>query len=128
MTAGASLETGALLAIMDQAGIAVATLTEGLEHDELLRSKLTRAEVLRQLRLLAGSAQAIGAHVRQLMPEVDWSGWEAIGRQLALPPRPAQEDAQAEALWFACESLVPATLLWLRVHRKDQGQLFQMTL
>jgi hypothetical protein len=31
-----------------------------------------------------------------------------------------------EALWFACEAMVPATLLWLRVYRQNQPELFRM--
>jgi len=40
----------ALLSLIEQAGTSVAILTEGLARDELLRSRLTRLEVLRQLR------------------------------------------------------------------------------
>ncbi len=119
-----NIETGALLAIVEQTGMAVATLVEGLERDELLRSRLTRAEVLRQLQALASALGALGATVRAAMPEVDWSGWEAMRRSLSQPPGRTLDDA----LWFACESLVPATLLWLRVHRRSQAQLFQMSL
>jgi len=31
-----------------------------------------------------------------------------------------------EALWFACEAMVPATLLWLRVYRQNQPEFFCM--
>jgi hypothetical protein len=115
---------GALLAIIEQAGLAIVILIEGLERDELLRSRLTRGEVLRQLHTLAASAAGIDADLRVAMPEIDWSGWEAMRRPLSLPPG----DDLDEALWFACESLVPATLLWLRVHRQSQAALFQMSL
>ena len=124
MNSNNTIETGARLAIIEQAGLAVATLTETLERDELLRSRLTRAEVLRQLSLLAGGAAGVGAAARARMPEIDWPGWEAMCRQMALPTGEALD----EALWFACESLVPATLLWLRVHRTSSRELFQMTL
>ena len=123
MNSGTAIETGARLAIIEQAGLAVATLIETLEREELLRSRLTRAEVLRQLQVLADGAGGMDAEARALMPEIDWPGWEAMRRQLALPAG----DALDEALWFACESLVPATLLWLRVHRNSNAALFQMT-
>ena len=123
MSACTAIETSALLTIVEQAGMAVATLIEGLERGELLRSRLTRTEVLRQLQALAASAAAVAADTRAAMPEIDWAGWEAMGRKLLLPPG----DTLDEALWFAGESLVPATLLWLRVHRKDRAALFQMT-
>jgi len=123
MSGGGSIETGALLAIIEQSGMAVATLTEGLERDELLHSRLTRAEVLRQVRVLARGVTAIGAQTRGAMPELDWSGWEVMHKQLALPPGEALD----EALWFACQSLVPAMLLWLRFYRQANAGLFQMT-
>jgi len=123
MNSGTAIETGARLAIIEQTGLAVATLIETLERDELLRSRLTRTEVLRQLRILSDGAGGMEAEVRTLMPEIDWPGWEAMRRQLAQPAGAALD----EALWFACESLVPATLLWLRVHRNSNAALFQMT-
>lgn len=114
--------TGALLALIEQSGTAVLTLVEGQERDQLLRSRLTRAEVLRQLTTLARSATQVEPALRADMPELDWPGWDAIGPRLAGPPGAALD----EALWFACESLVPATLLWLRVYREGQPALFRM--
>lgn len=121
---GAPLLAGALLGLIDEAGLAIATLTEGLVREELLNSRLTRAEVRRQLCLLADSAAEMPAQVRNAMPEIDWPGWAGIGRRLRRDPG-ADLD---EALWFAVESMVPATLLWLRLHRRDQAALFRMTL
>ena len=123
MSGGATIANGALLAIIEQSGLAIATLTETLDRDELLRSRLTRAEVLRQIRLLARSAASVGADVRSAMPEVDWAGWESMCQSLALPPGAELDDA----LWFGCQSLVPAMLLWLRFYRQHQASLFQMT-
>lgn len=116
------IETSARLALIEQAGLAVATLVEGLSQDELLRSRLTRAEVQRQLRTLVASAAGVTPGAREAMPEVDWNGWAALGQQLAQPAGEALD----EALWFACSALVPATLLWLRVYRQGQPALFRM--
>jgi len=116
------IETSARLALIEQAGLAVATLVESLSQDELLRSRLTRAEVMRQLRTLVASATGVAPAVRETMPELDWNGWAALGQQLAQPPGEALD----EALWFACSALVPATLLWLRVYRQAQPTLFRM--
>ena len=77
----------------------MATLTEGLAQDELLRSRLTRAEVLRQLKVLADSVAQVDATARAEMPELDCSG---------------------------CEALVPATLLWLGVYPQNQPELFRI--
>jgi uncharacterized protein with HEPN domain len=119
----ARIATSALLGIIEHAGLAVATLVEGLEREELLRSRLTRAEVLRQLQLITDSDGRLDAGVRRALPELDWSGWAALRAQLSGPAGASLD----EALWFACTSLVPATLLWLRVYRQDQAALFRMT-
>ncbi len=112
----------ALLALIEQAGTGIATLIEGLARDELLRSRLTRAEVLRQLRTLADSAGQVPPALRGEMPEIDWPGWDAMRARLKAPPGPVLD----EVLVFACESLVPATLLWLRVYRTSRPALFRM--
>lgn len=117
------IATSALLALIEQAGMAVVTLAEGLEEAELRRSRLTRAELLRQLRVLAASAMAVPAAARADMPELDWDGWRALSLRLQADHG---EDVD-EALWFAVSSLVPATLLWLRVYRRSQPGLFVMT-
>jgi len=118
----AQIINGALLGLIEQAGTAIATLIEGLEQDELLRSRLTRQEVLSQLKTLADSAAQMGAPARDAMPELDWSGWDSMRARFDAPPGEALD----AALWFACESLVPATLLWLRVYQQGQPELFRM--
>jgi uncharacterized protein with HEPN domain len=112
----------ALHGLMEQAGLAVATLIEGLEREELLRSRLTRAEVLRQLKSLADSATQVEPAMRAAMPELDWSGWDAMRSRFAAPAGVALD----ETLWFACTALMPATLLWLRVYQQSQPALFRM--
>lgn len=108
-----------LLSIIEEAGVAVLTLTEGLERDEFLASRLTRAETLRQVQIIADCAASVPAQTKAALPEVDWRGWQTIARQLGEAP------TQGEALWFGVCSLVPATLMWLRLYRKDQPAVFQ---
>ncbi|MDY0329806.1 MAG: hypothetical protein RBR52_04845 [Thiomonas sp.] len=112
----------ALLGIIEQAGLGVLTLTENLGRDELLRTRLTRDEVGRQLRILTDSLAALPPDLQKAMPEIDWAGWQRVGVQLMAPRGETQEDA----LWFAVESLTPALLLWLRVYRRNQPELFKM--
>jgi uncharacterized protein with HEPN domain len=112
----------ARLQLIEQAGTSVAILIEDLERSELMHSRLTRSEVLRQLRVLAASSATVTPAMRARMPELDWSGWDSIERRLASTAREAQD----EALWFAASSLVPATLLWLRVYQQSQPELFRM--
>lgn len=122
-TMSTHLLSSALLGIVEQAGLGVVTLIENLERDELLRSRLTRYEVQRQLKTLADSLGQIIPPDRQLMPELDWDGWQSLRTPLStLTPSPELD----EAVWFACTSLVPATLLWLRVYQQSQPELFRM--
>jgi uncharacterized protein with HEPN domain len=123
METGSRIATSALLALIEQSGLAVATLAEGLEEADLRRSRLTRAEVLRHLRVLARSAIAVPPSAREDMPELDWEGWRLLSLRLQAE---TGEDLD-EAIWFATHSVVPATLLWLRVYRQGQPQLFSMT-
>ena len=123
-TSGATpLFTGALLGIIEDAGVGVLTLTEDLGESELLQSRLTRAEVARQLLRMADSAAQMPASSRQGLSEIDWACWEATGRALRL-----DGTRQNDALWFAVRSLVPATVMWLRVYRQEQPGHFSMNL
>lgn len=109
-----------LLSIIEEAGIAVLTLTEGLEKDEFLASRLTRAETRRQVNILGDSTASVPAQTQSLLAEVDWEGWRTVAKQLG-----EGQPAEQEALWFAVRSLVPATLMWLRVYRKNQPEVFE---
>jgi len=109
-----------LLSIIEEAGVAVLTLTEGVEKDEFLASHLTRAETQRQIRIMGETAANLPPSMRSLLAEVDWSGWQTIARQLG-----ENRNAEQEALWFAVRALVPATLMWLRVYRTNQPEVFE---
>lgn len=117
-----TLTSAALLALVEEAGTGVATLAEGLDEADLRRSRLTRAELLRLLRVLAHSLGAMPLPVRQDMPELDWEGWRGVAQRLQVDGGEALE----ETLWFSVSSLVPATLLWLRVYRQSHPALFAM--
>jgi uncharacterized protein with HEPN domain len=109
-----------LLSIIEEAGIAVLTLTEGLEKDEFLASRLTRAETRRQVRTVSESIANLAPQTLATLAEVDWEGWHTVARQLGAKPGEEQD-----ALWFAVRSLVPATLMWLRVYRKERPDIFE---
>ena len=108
-----------LLSIIEEAGVAVLILTEGLEEEEFRHSRLTRAEVRRQVKIMTDIAGKLPPQTCTLMAEVDWAGWAAMARQLN-EPGPAAD----KALWFTAKSLIPATIMWLRVYRKNQPELF----
>lgn len=109
-----------LLSIIEEACTAVLILTEGLEEEEFLHSRLTRAEVIRQVRIITDIAGKLPQQTITTLAEVDWDGWAATARQLA------ESGAAADvALWFVVRSLIPATIMWLRVYRKNQPELFE---
>ncbi len=109
-----------LLLAIEDAGVGVMTLTEGLQDDELVASRLTRAETIRHLLLLTEAANGLPDAMRAGMPEVDWTGLSATGQALSGPRGPAQD----EALLVGAKALVPAALMWLRVYRTQQPDWF----
>jgi hypothetical protein len=104
---------------VEDAGVAVLTLTEGLEEQEFLRSRLTRGEVRRLILAMAKTLQQFDSDSRISLQEIDWSGWELTTRRLHGEP-----DTENEALWFAIRSLIPATLMWLRYYRERNPGAF----
>ncbi len=77
-----------LLSILEEAGVAVLTLTEGLEADEFLASRLTRAETARQLPTASDAAGTLPPQVHALLAEIDWDGWQTIAQQVRGGRRP----------------------------------------
>lgn len=114
-----------LLQIVQDAGEAVLTLTEDLERDEFLRSRLIRPQVLAQLLQMAQALADAPDALRHRMPEIDWAGWRAV--RLGLADTAPAEAVRDDTAWFAARSLVPATLSWLRVYRPDHPELFDKT-
>lgn len=112
--------TAPLLKLVESSGEAVLILTEGVPQSELLRSRLTRAEVQRQLQCMADTLGDAPDALRHQMPEIDWAGWRAT--RLALPQTGAAQD---DALSFGVQSLTPATLSWLRFYRQSHPGLFR---
>lgn len=113
------LNNAILLSIIEEAGMGALTLTGSLNEGEFLSSRLTRREVSRQILIIADNARRLPAEIRQRMAELDWDGWAITARQIQREGREADE-----ALWFAARSLIPATLIGLRLYRKTQPDLF----
>jgi uncharacterized protein with HEPN domain len=114
----------ALLKTIEDSGVAVLTLVEGVQDGELLASRLTRQEATRQMRLMLEAATALPSEMRQAMPEVDWAGMATVGKALAGSVG-AELD---EALIFCARALTPAFLMWLRVYRQQHPDWFEMRL
>lgn len=111
-----------LLSLIEEAGSTMLTLVGSLEKGQLLRSRLTRSEVARQVLSIADSAARLPPETRALLAEVDWEGWKLTARVLKGRGREADE-----ALWFAVSSLAPATLLSLRHYRNTEPEAFSWT-
>jgi uncharacterized protein with HEPN domain len=103
----------AALESIEDAGTNVLTLTEDIAHEDFLRSRLTRTATRAQVLRMADALQDTSEHTRQALPEIDWAGWNAVHHRL----RHALQSDADEALWFAVQALVPATLMWLRLYR-----------
>lgn len=114
--------TAAMLKLIEQAGEAVLVLVDGLVEDEFRRSRLTRAEVLRQLALMGQTLGALPEAAQAAMPEVDWAGWQAVQRACT-----ADDNGPDDTAWFAARALVPATVSWLRVYQRSTPALFRFT-
>jgi uncharacterized protein with HEPN domain len=120
--AATALFNAATLANMDEAGSAVLILTEGLEKDEFLHSRITRKKVTELVQILSDCFAQLPATLHEAMPELAWDSWRATAHQLQQPG-----EACDEALWFAILSLVPATIIWLRTYRHNQPELFSFS-
>lgn len=111
--------TGPMLDILEQAGEDVLTLTEGIEPEKFFSSHLTQMEALRQIRIMAETVGNLPGELKSQIAEIDWAGWSVLATQLA-----TTGGFERDAVWFGVRSLIPATLLWLRVYRSNQPELF----
>lgn len=117
-----TLVSGALLGILEEAGLAIMTMTEDIEADEFFASRITQQETLRQMRVMAETVSNIPEVISHQMIEIDWTAWRVLRSQLV-----SGENAGRDALWFGVRSLVPATLMWLRFYRTKTPELFSYT-
>lgn len=111
--------TAALLDLVQQSGDGVLILVDGIDESDFRHSRLTRAEVRRLLLVVARTLDALPPEARAAMPEIDVDGWRVIGSAL-IDDGPGADDAA----WFAASSLLPATLGWLKLYRREAPQLF----
>lgn len=117
-----TIVSGAMLGILEESGQEVLILTEGLEPEEFFDSRITQYEVRRQMTVMAETANNVPADVKRQLVEIDWAGWSVLSAQLSMT-----NGSERDAIWFGVRSLVPATLMWLRVFRKNFPELFSLT-
>lgn len=116
-----TLLAGALLGILEETGESILILTEGIEPEEFFASKLTQQQVLNCIRTMTETAANVPAEIKQRLLEIDWAGWAMLGGQLN-----REGGFERDAVWFCIRSLVPATLMWLRVFQKSAPELFSL--
>lgn len=104
-----------LLQTIEEAGVAILTLCEGIEESEFSRSRLTRQETCRQLEILGKAALTIEPVARAAFPEINWAAWVGIAET---------GSNDNPHVWQVISELVPDTLMWLRVYRNNQPELF----
>lgn len=114
----------ALFRTIEDSGVAVLTLIDGLQDNELLASRLTRQEVTRQLRQMLAAAAALPAALRLSMPEIDWAGMATVGKALAVEAGPELD----QAMVFGSRAVTPALMMWLRVYQQQHPDWFKMQL
>ncbi len=117
-----TIVSGALLKIIEESCESILTLTEEVEPEEFFNSRITQQEVMHQIRTIADSASNLSFDIKNKMAEIDWAGWHFLQNQLAVTG-----GFERDALWFSIKSLVPATIMWLRVFRKSTPEFFAMT-
>jgi uncharacterized protein with HEPN domain len=112
--------TGAMLGLLQQTGMDVIVLTEELDEQEFLVSRLTRQETLRLLGVMACTARDLPAQVREQLPEIDWAAWAALPDALIRP------HAHPLKIWVAARELAPLTVQRLIDYRRVVPQLFSV--
>jgi len=117
-----TLLSGALLGFMEEAGVAILTLTEAVEPEEFFSSRLTQHEVMRHMRVLVETAASVPDELKHKLIDIDWAGLAVLCAKLKL-----EGGFERDAVWFGVRSLAPATLMWLRFYRKDAPELFSLT-
>lgn len=113
--------TAAILGLIEQTGLDIIVLTEGLDDHEFFASRLTRMQTLQRLGSLAETARALPAEIRTLMSEVDWPAWDSLPGALAQPTK------NSLRIWVAAKEWTPLTLQCLHDCKRVHPELFRMT-
>lgn len=107
---------------IERAATAVLTMTEGLEREELARSRLTRHSVRTYLLSATAAIEGLSPAARIALPELDILAWRMTRQRLE-----AGENVEGDTGWFAIQALTPTTLGWLRFYRESQPGLFAVS-
>jgi hypothetical protein len=107
------------LEAFEQATTSLLTLTEGLEREELARSRLTRLEVRRFLLDATLAIEGLSLEAQAALPELDRAAWQTTRQRLN-----AGDAVESDLGWLAIQGLAPTTLGWVRFYRRQQPELF----
>lgn len=114
-----TMVSGALLGIIEGACEDILILVENVEPEDFFASTLTQREAIRQIRIITESAANLPDDVKRKTKEIDWAGWQVLLAQVK-----TSGGFERDAIWFAIRSMVPATLMWLRVFKQSQPEMF----
>jgi len=106
---------------IEDACTGVLTLAEGLEQSELLASRLTKHEILRQLSSVCDAHASLSAEACAAMEELDFEGWANTAQRIR-----EGGESEANASWFAIRAMAPTTLGWIRFYRSQKAELFSL--
>lgn len=109
------------LDIIEEASTAVLTLSEGLEQNELLSSRLTKFEIRRQLLSVCDAHASLSAEAHGALEELDFGGWAIVGQRIR-----EGGDSEGKASWLAIRAMAPTTLGWVRFYRSRKPELFAL--
>jgi uncharacterized protein with HEPN domain len=112
----------ARIAAIEAATSSVLTMMEGLERNELARSRLTRRAVREFLLSATLAVEGLSREARTALPELDFFAWRATRQRLE-----AGEGVEGDTGWFAIQALMPTTFEWLRFYRENQPELFAVS-
>lgn len=113
--------SAAMLNIIEDAAAAIVVYAEDMNEYDFRASRVIRKEVDKHLLALADTAANLPADIKAALSEIDWQGWQALGR--ILHGQTAEDPI--DAAWFAMQSQAPATLIAIRLYRKTQPELFR---
>jgi uncharacterized protein with HEPN domain len=110
---------GPLLGLFQDAATAVLVMTNEPDEEEFSSSRLTRQQVMWQLRIMSDTGGNLPPGARAQLAQIDWTGGAAQGM-----PIKAKDRCEHEAIWLGVRSLVAALLIWLGVCRRNLPEMF----
>ena len=102
-------------------GRAIHVLLQPMQSEqELFDSQNTLRQVELILMMMAQTLAHFPSPIQTQLPEIEWSGWQALYLTLLRDQQPRREQ-----IWYAVRSLVPHTLMLLEQLRRRHPEWFE---